>query len=625
MPRTTNKKFCLFLLLTALLGQNVSGFAQGKIAQRQRRVMVPTVGKELTEQQRANHLLNRLAFGARPSEAERVLKMGWQKYLAQQLHPETLADTVIEEKLKAFPELQLTNEQLVRTFPQLNLLNRYLQQRGIDQRAFSEMYNQFRNNRPFDAKATAENKNLAISSYGTATPEEVEMRRNEILAVIKELNVRPTNEAFTMAQQAKILRAVYSERQLQEVLTDFWFNHFNVFARKGGPSTTTLIPYERDTIRPNVFGKFEDLLRATAQSAAMLYYLDNFQSMSPTGRRPPNMNSADLFVEPNVRPPLPSNPPRPFRPPNNPPPKRPGVGINENYAREIMELHTLGVDGGYTQQDVQEVARCFTGWTLKNPQLGGGFHYELMMHDDGEKTVLGQRIPAGGGIADGEMVIKILAHHPSTAKFIATKLARKFVSDNPPQSLIERVAKVYLKTDGELREVYKALFASPEFWTLENYRAKIKTPLEMIVSTVRATGAETDGGRQLQQALEQMGEGLYLAQPPTGYPETAEHWVNTGALLLRMNFALALSNNRIRGTKVNVQNLVADAKLATPEAVAEQVINALLNGEMSAQTRATLTKAISEPQMMKATNPANNLMVPKIIALVLGSPEFQRQ
>lgn len=624
MPQTsrTLKQSCLSILIIALAG---NGFlTQSQVAQRQRRV-TSTTSPRLTEAQRVTHLLNRLAFGARPGEVERVLKLGWQKYLDQQLHPETIADTIIEEKLKAFPELQFTNEQLVRAFPQPNLLNRYLHQRGIDQRAFSEMYNQFRSERPFDANATAANKNLAISSYGTATPEEVEQRRNDILAIIKELNIRPTNEVFNMAQQAKVLRAVYSERQLQEVLTDFWFNHFNVFARKGGPSNTTFIPYERDTIRMNVFGRFEDLLRATAQSAAMLYYLDNFQSMSPTGRRPPNMNVADLFVEPNMRPPMPNNPPRPNRPPNNPPPRRPGAGINENYAREIMELHTLGVDGGYTQQDVQEVARCFTGWTLRNPQLGGGFHFEPLMHDEGEKIVLGQRIPAGGGINDGETVIKMLAQHPSTAKFIATKLARKFISDNPSPALIERVAKVFLKTDGDLREVYKALFTAPEFWAQENYRSKIKTPFEMVVSALRATGAETDGGRQIQQVLEQMGEGLYLAQPPTGYPETAAHWVSTGALLLRMNFALALSGNRLRGTKVSPQSLVSEVKPEQPEAMAEQIIKALLNGEMSAPTRATLMKAITEPQMMKVANPANNPMLPRIIALVLGSPEFQRQ
>ncbi|MBS1810248.1 MAG: DUF1800 domain-containing protein [Acidobacteria bacterium] len=617
----THKQFYVSLLVVAIA---CNGLVAQR-SQRQRRVTMPTTAKRLTERQKVNHLLNRIAFGARPGDVERVTKLGWQKYLDQQLHPETIADAILEEKLNAFPELQLTNEQLVRAFPPLNLMNRYLQQRGIDQRMFGEMYSQVRSDRPFDAKATAANQNLAISSYGKATPEEVEKRRNEILAVIKELNVRPTNEVFTMAQQAKVLRAVYSERQLQEVLTDFWFNHFNVFARKGGPSNTTLIPYERDTIRPNVFGKFEDLLRATAQSAAMLYYLDNFQSMSPTGRRPPNLNSADLFVDPTLRPPMPNNPPRPNRPPQNPPPRRPGAGINENYAREIMELHTLGVDGGYTQQDVQEVARCFTGWTLKNPQLGGGFHFEPLMHDNTEKTVLGQKIPAGGGINDGEAVIKILAHQPSTAKFIATKLARKFVSDNPSSALIDRVAKVYLKTDGDLREVYRALFASPEFWAVENYRAKIKTPFEMIVSTVRATGAETDGGRPMLQTLEQMGEGLYLAQPPTGYPETAEHWVNTGALLLRMNFALSLSNNRIRGTKVNVVALLADSKSDTPELIADQMIKTLLNGEMSSQTRATLATAISEPHLMNVTNLANNPLLPRIVALVLGSPEFQRQ
>lgn len=626
-PFVLIQKMFTILLIFMLMGAPVTTLAQQKPATRQRQVGASV--KRLTEQQKAYHLLNRITFGPRPGEVERVLKLGWEKYLEQQLHPATIADLVLDEKLKSFPELQFTSEQLVRAFPPPNLLTRYLKQRGIEQQMLGDVYGVMRSTRPFDAKATAANKQLALSNYGTATPEEVEQRYNDISALVKELNIRPLNEGLAIAQQARVLRSVYSERQLEEVLTAFWFNHFNVFARKGGPSNVTMIPYERDAIRANVFGKFEDLLRATAKSEAMLYYLDNFQSMSPTGRRPPNLNSSELFPDPNAK--LPPPPPPPQRPNRSPPPpsptapRRPGAGLNENYAREIMELHTLGVDGGYTQQDVQEVARCFTGWTLKHPQLGGGFHYEPMMHDDGEKTVLGQKIAAGGGINDGETVIRILARHPSTAKFLATKLARKFVSDNPSPALVDRLAKVYLKSDGDLTVVYKALFAAPEFWAVENYRAKIKTPFEMTVSAVRALGADTNGSRPLHQWIEQMGEGVYLAQPPTGYPETAEHWVNTGALLQRMNFALALSNNRIPGTKVVPQSLVGEAKADTAEKLADLLIRALLNGEISATTRATLSKYLNEPAMMNASNAAMNPALPRIMALVLGSPEFQRQ
>ncbi|MFN7930279.1 MAG: DUF1800 domain-containing protein [Blastocatellia bacterium] len=502
MPHTSHllRQLCASLVAAALVCHGL--LAQTRTAQRPRRVTTSTI-KRPTEAQRANHLLNRIAFGARPGEAERVLALGWQKYLDQQLHPETITDAVIEDKLKSLPELQLTNEQLVRAFPQPNLLNRYLQQRGINQQMFSEMYFQVRNERPFDAKATAENKNLAISAYGTATPEEVEQRRNEIVAVIKELNIRPTNEVFTMAQQAKVLRAVYSERQLQEVLTDFWFNHFNVFARKGGPSFTTLIPYERDTIRPNVFGKFEDLLRATAQSAAMLYYLDNFQSMSPTGRRPPNMNVAELFVDPAARPPQPPPQLRPNRPPQNPPLRRSGAGINENYAREIMELHTLGVDGGYTQKDVQEVARCLTGWTLKNPQLGGGFYFEPLMHDDGEKTVLGNKIAAAGGINDGEAVIKLLAHHPSTAKNSLRRSWRANLPDNPSPALIDRVAKAF-KNGWRFARSVSRLIHLARILGAENTAPKSKRHSRWSL-VLRDRCFKSNVDRQLLQTLEQMG------------------------------------------------------------------------------------------------------------------------
>ena len=440
---------------------------------------------------------------------------------------------------------------------------------------------------------------------------------------------------------------------MQEVLTDFWFNHFNVFAGKG-PSRIFITPYERDTIRPHVFSKFEDLLRATAQSTAMLFYLDNWQSMTPKARPPqgyrlnrlnngsindramrrnaePGGFKNDRFGRLNRMPDQSSttqNQQQPAMPPAANPQKR-GRGINENYAREIMELHTLGVDGGYTQKDVQEVARCFTGWTIRQPYRGGGFFFAPFMHDDGEKTVLGQKLPAGGGVRDGEAVIRLLAHHPATAKFIATKLAQRFVSDNPPQALIDRTAQVFLKTDGDLREVVRSILTSPEFWSADNYRAKIKTPFEMTVSAVRALNAETDGTQPFHRWMAQMGQPLYLAQPPTGYAETSETWVNTGALLQRMNFALALSTNRIPGTRVNVQMLAGGSNSARSEEITDQVIRLLLNGEVSPQTRATLTKQLrgqsGNSEMIATNNQNTNADAARIIGLVLGSPEFQRQ
>jgi uncharacterized protein (DUF1800 family) len=298
-------------------------------------------------------------------------------------------------------------------------------------------------------------------------------------------------------------------------------------------------------------------------------------------------------------------------------------GLNENYAREIMELHTLGVDGGYTQKDVQEVARCFTGWTLRNPRAGAEFFFNPRMHDDGEKIVLGQKIPAGGGKKDGETVIKILARHPSTAKFISTKLARKFVSDNPPPSLVERMAQTFSKTDGDIREVLRVVFNSPEFWAPENYRAKIKTPFEMTVSAVRAIGAETNGNPAFHRWITQMGEGLFLAQPPTGYPDTSEHWVNTGALLVRMNFALALSANRIPGTRVNLDKLGISLDTSGRGQVIDSFAKLLLRGEMSPQTRATIDKTLNE-QSIAQSNTAQ-VEIARLVGLILGSPEFQRQ
>jgi uncharacterized protein (DUF1800 family) len=300
-------------------------------------------------------------------------------------------------------------------------------------------------------------------------------------------------------------------------------------------------------------------------------------------------------------------------------------GLNENYAREIMELHTLGVDGGYTQKDVQEVARCFTGWTIRNPRGGADFIFNQRIHDDGEKVVLGKKISAGGGKKDGEMVIKMLAQHPATAKFISTKLARKFVSDNPPPTLIEKLAQTFQKTGGDIREVLKTMFNSPEFWAPENYRAKIKTPFEMTVSAARAVGAETNGGPQFHRWIQQMGEGLFLSQPPTGYADTAEHWVNAGALLERMNFALALSANRIPGTRVDFPQLGQMPGSGSREQVVDHYAKLLLRGDLSAQSRATIDKTLSESAGNGTASPEALVDVARVVGLILGSPEFQRQ
>jgi uncharacterized protein (DUF1800 family) len=445
------------------------------------------------------HVLNRIAFGARPGDVERVQKLGLKRYIDEQLHPERIADADMAARLKDLTTV------------------------GLNSREIQETYE-----RPA-MEARRERK----QNDGNPTPEMRELQR-KARSVVDELS------------EQKLLRAVYSERQLEEVLADFWFNHFNVDARKGR-TRTFITEYERDTIRPHVLGKFRDLLGATAKSPAMLFYLDNWMSADPNGPHPPNgwgltprgRNSA-IFGGGGVR------------------PQNARKGLNENYGRELMELHTLGVDGGYTQKDVTEVARAFTGWTIANPRQvgapaartvrggvegGGGFIFEPRIHDPEQKIVLGHTIKAGGGQSDGEQVLDILAKHPSTAHFIATKLVRRFVSDTPPAGLVDRTAARFQQTDGDLREVMRTILTSPEFLAPDARGAKVKTPFEFVASALRSTATDVADATQYVRALQQLGMPLYMCQPPTGYADTAEAWVNTGALVNRMNFAVRLARN----------------------------------------------------------------------------------
>jgi uncharacterized protein (DUF1800 family) len=464
------------------------------------------------------HVLNRVGFGARPGDVERVRAIGIQRYIDEQLRPDRIPDNGMGARLAGLETIRMSSRQIADEIERPQI------------------------------EARRERKLQAKDEPETTQPRMPDPLRQKANLVIVEL-----------AEQ-KLLRAVYSERQLQEVLTDFWFNHFNVDARKGR-DRFLLTEYERDTIRPRVLGKFRDLLEATAKSPAMLFYLDNWMSADPNG---PHLESAiaGRRFKRRLGGPQGLAPRRPAPQGKNAP-----KGLNENYGRELMELHTLGVDGGYTQKDVTEVARAFTGWTIENPRQGAAFRFEPRIHDPGQKVVLGHVIKAGGGESDGEQVLEILAAHPSTARFIATKLARRFVADTPPPALVDRAAKRFRETDGDLREVTRTILTSPEFLSPDAYRAKVKTPFEFVVSALRASGAGIDtaegkardgrdgpdsvagsaapafDARALVRELQQLGMPLYMCQPPTGYKDTADAWVNTGALVSRMNFSLKLARN----------------------------------------------------------------------------------
>ena len=637
----SNRKLTAAVLMVALLA--AQGFAT--LAGTAKDPKKP----RLSEEQQIIHVLNRLGFGARPGDVERVKAMGLENYINQQLNPEKISDTVAENKVRDLGVLTMTTAELYEKYPQPGQLLRQLQARGMLPADLAEAReNRTKNNdQPAQMPGPEQPATTRPNAQPNQPPAQLDPQNEKYRKVLQEYyqqnGLMQPQRIVAELQASRILRAVYSERQLQEVMVDFWTNHFNVFAGKG--ADRWLLPaYDRDTIRPNALAKFSQLLLATAQSPAMLFYLDNFQSVSPDANR--NAGPMRRMLNPDVMPQRPGRrqerlelrqqrlealqqqarqqqqQPRPQQQARR--------GINENYARELMELHTLGVDGGYTQKDVQEVARCFTGWTIFQPRGGaaavsalmngeaarrnaGTFFFNARVHDDGEKIVLGHKIPAGGGIKDGLTVLDILAHHPSTAKFIATKLVRHFVSDTPPPGLVDRVAAVFTKSDGDIRETLKAIFFSPEFNSPEAYRAKIKRPFELVVSAIRSLGADTNGGPGTHQWIARMGEPLYGFQTPNGYSDAAENWVNTGALLERMNFGLALAGNRIPGTRVDLAKLTAQDK----SKLIDESLKLLVAGDISAGTRETLMKQIDEANASDSAA--------KVIGMILGTPEFQRQ
>jgi uncharacterized protein (DUF1800 family) len=535
--------------------------------------------KRIGKDQEILHALNRLTFGPRPGDVEAVRKMGLKKWIDQQLHPERISENPeVAERLRPLTSLPMSPAEVATNYPPrvvVQAMSKGLMPLPQDPEARQRVGLQLQRLK-VQQKAKGQGKGsdplkqaMRQQVLGTLDPVE----RRKLVADRTPQQVLPYD-----LNEAKLYRAIYSNRQLEEQMVDFWFNHFNIYMDKGADRILTT-SYERDAIRPYVFGKFRDLLEATAESPAMLFYLDNWQSVSPD--RLPERRFAKQKAKQSR-------------------------GLNENYARELMELHTLGVDGGYTQQDVVGVARCFTGWTIAQPNRGGEFIYNDRVHDKGEKIVLGVKIPAGGGREDGEKVLDILARHPSTARFISTGLAKKFVADDPPPALIDRMAKTFHDTDGDIRAVMTTMLDSKEFFSEGAFRAKVKTPLALVISAVRATDAQVDFAIPLAAQIAQLGEPLYRKVEPTGYSSANAEWVNSAALLARMNFALALANNRVPGSKVDISRFENDSA-----PVARQI----LFQEPAQQTLDSIQKALA----LRESTPA------LVAGLVLGSPDFQRR
>jgi len=611
---------------------------------------------ELSPDEAILHALNRLAYGPRPGDVERVRQMGMAKWIEEQLNPGSIDDKALEARLQNYPTLRLSTAKLIDEYPQpkqaaklAGLTKQEFKAQEAEKRradAAAETVAGDVRQAPAGGDGEAPQQNVEgapAKQEMTDTPAPMKMDQprgnlatngggartalgggdpNNVPRAVADDSKRPQRIVAELGM-AKVTRAIYSNRQLQQVMDDFWFNHFNVFAGKG-EDRYYLTSYERDVIQPHALGKFKDLLTATAKSPAMLFYLDNFLSADPKAAQRLAAERAMRQQRRRGR----FGGPWPPRPAANPQQaaKKNERGLNENYGRELMELHTLGVDGGYTQKDVTEVARCFTGWTMDKPRQYADFKFDERLHDPGPKYVLGKKIHAGG-MKDGEQVIELLVHHPSTAKFISTKLARRFVSDNPPPSLVNRMAETFKSSDGDIRAVLKTMIWSPEFWSRDAYRAKIKTPFELVVSAARATGSDVDTPLPLVQWIARIGEPLYQCQPPTGYADKAEAWVNTGALLNRLNYSLALAGNKMRGTRTDVASLLGMDSSADAKVALDRAVQVFLGGHAAPTTVETLEKQLKNPQVLQAKldDPQKQVDLGVVAGLVLGAPEFQRR
>lgn len=568
---------------------------------------------ELTEDEAILHALNRLAYGPRPGDVARVRAMGLEAWIDQQLNPASIDDSALDNRLDQYLTLNMSSKELLALFPRPN-------QVAKDQGLTKDQV---------EAQMKQQRQDAVAQIKPTGDPN-IDNAQDQLARMVG------PNRIVAELAMAKLDRAIYSNRQLEAVMEDFWFNHFNVYADKG-EERWYLTAYVRDSIRPHVMGKFQDLLLATAQSPAMLFYLDNWLSADPQAvalnqrrRQTRGALFGGDFVGVDVPAPGVFPAPSSFHP-QNPganavPAKKAERGLNENYGREVMELHTVGVDAGYSQQDVIQMARTLTGWTIREPRKDPQFYFDDRLHAVGAITVMGRKFN-DGGIRDGEDALRFLAANPSTAHHISFELARHFVSDDPPPALVARMAKTYESSGADIRAVLRTMIYSPEFWSREAYRAKIKTPFELVASTARALGADVVVSLPLVNWVGRMGEPLFQCQPPTGFSDVAETWVNAGSLLNRLNFALAFATDHMGGAKVDLASMMGADASANPEAALSKSIDLFLGGLIAPGTRQVLEARLGDPQILQARldDPVKQVNEGLISGLVLGSPEFQRR
>jgi uncharacterized protein (DUF1800 family) len=643
----------------------------------------------LNADEAAAHVLNRLTFGPRPGDLERVKAIGIKKWIDQQLNPDRIDDSLLEARLQAFPAMQLGQPALLHLFPSPAVIRAVsdgklpLPGEPVERAIYQNQVFQYEEKRAKQAQEAATapastNENLVADAMAldevanspsmavheqklyedlastqivnlppnqrmeklvnmnpgqirsfmkSLTPEEHAELTAGLTAQQKETVVALINPTVLVAGellQTRLLTDLYSQRQLQAVMTDFWLNHFNVYLKKGPYAPWYLVDYQQNVIAPRAMGKFEDLLVATAESPAMLFYLDNHTSIGPHSLAAQRAQA-------------------------NPAAKNRDPGLNENYARELMELHTLGVDGGYTQRDVTEVAKVFTGWTVDDPRKGGAFIFNDRRHEPGAKHVLGQTIQENGQ-QEGLQVLHMLAMSPATAHHISQQLAERFVSDTPPPALVDRMAKTYLHTGGDIREVLRTLFASPEFWSRDAYRAKVKTPEEFVISAVRATGGQVERPAIVLNAMNQLGMPFFGCQTPNGYSWKADAWINSADLVNRINIALALAGHKL-GTATDLDALMKLPSTAPPADKEVRLEDIFLPGALSPQERQTIlqqadqlaaqgpfapdqTKTAAKPvkaafvQVMDTAvpiPPPADKQAAVVAGLLLGSPGFQKR